>query len=67
MKMNKDDVIDMLKKKQGEMTQKEFAAEIDCSLSYLIDLYAGRRDPGPKILDFLGIERQRVVTYEKVK
>ncbi len=35
--------------------------------SYLCDLRDGRRAPGPKILDQLGLKRVKVVTYEPKK
>ncbi|MGC8537155.1 MAG: hypothetical protein ACP5QR_16830, partial [Rhizomicrobium sp.] len=33
---------------------RSLAREIPCSPSYLCDVLHGRRDPGPRILDFLG-------------
>lgn len=46
-------------------SQRALAKQWDVSPSYVTDLLRGLRDPGPKILDALGIER--VVTYREKK
>jgi transcriptional regulator with XRE-family HTH domain len=43
-------------------TQQELAREINCTQSHLSDFLNGRRGPGPRILDYLGLE----VTYKRV-
>lgn len=58
-------VVDMLAKKRGARPWRELAAEIGCSAAYLSDVINGRRDPGPKILDFLGLERVLVKKRNK--
>ena len=47
----------MLEQKRGTRTWKALAAEMQCSAAYLSDVLNGRRDPGPKILEYLGLER----------
>lgn len=63
----KEDVVEMLKKDQGDRTLRAYATAVGCSASYLHDVYNGRRDPGPKLLDHLNLERKEkvVVTYQK--
>ncbi|GGD43958.1 hypothetical protein [Aureimonas glaciei] len=43
---------------------KAWAAANGCSPSYVAEVLAGTRDPGPKILDGLGVEK--VVGYRRV-
>lgn len=63
----KEDVIEMLKEDQGEQSLRSYATAVGCSAAYLSDVYNGRRDPGPKLLDHLGLERKEkvTVTYQK--
>jgi hypothetical protein len=63
----KEEVVGQLKKKQGQRSLREYARSIGCSAAYLSDVYLGRRAPGPKLLDELGLERQVVtkVTYKR--
>jgi hypothetical protein len=42
-------------------SQEAFAAQHDIAAAYISDVMRGRREPGQKILDALGVER--VVTY----
>lgn len=57
-------VIQRLKAKQGKMSLRAFAELVGCSAAYLSDIYLGRRTPGPKILDFLGLTVERHVVRE---
>lgn len=50
-------VIALLRKKQGDRTAKELAEELEITPQYLSDIYLGRREPGPAVLDRLGLER----------
>jgi hypothetical protein len=61
--MTKEELIEYIKELQGEQTQASFASSIECSAAYLSDICAGRRDPGPKVLEALGLKR--CVTYKK--
>jgi hypothetical protein len=58
----KEDVVDKLKKAQGSRSLRHYANFIGCSAAYLSDVYLGKRDPGPKLLDSLGLECERIVT-----
>ena len=65
--MTKQEIIRLLQRKQATQSLRSFAADIGCSASYLSDIYLGRREPGPKIASFLGVEKRTTVktTYEK--
>lgn len=63
----KKDVIEKLRKDQGERSLRGYASDIGCSAAYLSDVYNGRRDPGPKLLDHLNLERQETVTVTYTK
>jgi len=52
----KAEVVRMLKKQQGDLSQTDFAKIVGVSKQYLGDIYAGRRDPGPKVLNYLRLE-----------
>jgi predicted transcriptional regulator len=58
--LTQSDIVAMLRKKQGESTQRELAEQIGVSQAYLSDVFLGRRDPGPAILQYLGIEKAYV-------
>lgn len=51
------DIVDLLKIKQAEMTRRDFAKIVGVSETYLGDIYNLRRLPGPLVLRFLGLER----------
>lgn len=52
----KDEVVGRLKAIQGTRTQREFATALGVTQQNLCDVYQGNRNPGKKILDFLGLE-----------
>lgn len=58
-----EDVIAMLKSRQGGMPQVEFAKKIGISEQLLSGVYKGSRLPGTDILSFLGLEK--VVVYRE--
>jgi transcriptional regulator with XRE-family HTH domain len=64
-----ESVVALLKKKQANSTQAEFAAVIGISAQYLGDIYGGRRAPGPAVLEFLGLQKAYIPadTKETVK
>ncbi len=51
-------VIELLKKRQGNRPASELADELGISRSYLSEIFQGRRDPGPTVLEKLGIARE---------
>lgn len=55
------DPLKILEKRRAGRTLAELARELEVSSAYLSDVMNGNREPGPKILDALGLER--VVTY----
>lgn len=58
------DPIEELRRLVQSDTQAAVAARLNVSAVYISDILAGRRNPGKKVLDALGFERQ--VTYRKV-
>lgn len=52
-----DDVIGLMKRKQGNRTMRGFSRDLGLSVAYLSDFYHGRRLPGPKILNHLGMDK----------
>jgi transcriptional regulator with XRE-family HTH domain len=55
--------INLMRKRLEKMTQSELASELGISVSYLSDILNDRRDPGPRVLEALGVEK--VVSYRK--
>jgi hypothetical protein len=54
----------LLKRRIDASTQRAVAGELGISPAFLCDLMKERRDPGPTVLQALGL--RRVVTYEQV-
>jgi len=52
----REEVLRRLEERRGNRTQKALAEEMGVSPPYLSDVLAGRRDPGPAILSFVGLE-----------
>lgn len=61
--LNLDQVIALMKKLQGNRTNKDFAAQLGISGQFLGDIYAGKREPGEKALATLGLTKRTV--YQK--
>ena len=53
--LTREKLIAKMRKRQGRRTQKAFAAELGISEPFLSDIYAGKRDPGVKVLSKLGL------------
>jgi predicted transcriptional regulator len=53
-----DQVMGILKKRQGERTQKELADDLGVSQQYLCDVFAGKRFIGERVLSALGMYRE---------
>jgi len=51
--LTREKLIARMRKRQGRRTQKAFAAELGVSEPFLSDIYAGKRDPGAKVLNKL--------------
>jgi hypothetical protein len=65
MALTIEQVLELLKKKQGDTTQLDFAKKLGVTRGYLIDVYMKRRPPGPSILEFLKLKKVVTVEYEK--
>ena len=67
--MKRADVMDLLMRRQGDRSLREFAVEVGCSAAYLSDLYRGYREPGRKIMRYLGLAKRRSVetTYVRAR
>lgn len=52
------EVINLLKKMQGDQSDARFAHELGITPAYLCDLYKGRRTPGEKILSRLRLVKK---------
>jgi hypothetical protein len=63
----REDVVKQLKKAQGKKSLRAFAQSVGCSAAYLSDVYHEKRDPGPLLLDHLGLERKTITTTTYVK
>lgn len=65
--MEKQDIIAELRKLQGDQSLRSFSASIGISSAYLCDIYKEKRGIGPKVLDYLGIQRKVVqqTTYQR--
>jgi transcriptional regulator with XRE-family HTH domain len=64
--MSKDDLIAYIRSivdEQHQGSQLSFAKKYSISSQYVNDILHGRRDPGQKILDAIGLKK--VVTYWK--
>lgn len=59
-------LIELLRSMCEQSTQKDVAAQIGVSQSYLNDILQGHRTPGQKILDALKL-REREQTYERIE
>jgi transcriptional regulator with XRE-family HTH domain len=65
----KEDVVKQLQAEQEKhkISLREYARRLSVSPAYLSDVYRGRRDPGPTLLQHLGLERKVVTTVTYVK
>ena len=52
-----EEVVAMLKAKQGTKSLRKFAAELIVSPSFLSEVYRGTRNPGPYLAKLLGLEQ----------
>ena len=55
--------VELLRQRCAGKAKSAVAEEMQVSPQYLSDVLAERREPGPKMLDALGLER--VVTYRR--
>lgn len=67
-KLTHDEVVAMLKKRQGDLSLRRFAKELRITAPHLSDIYRGNRHVGPKILEQFGLEKvvESTIYYESV-
>ena len=65
--MKAKQLIRELRARQGQRSLRRFARELGISAAYLSDIYLGRSEPGPKVLEPLGLRKriERRVDYPK--
>lgn len=61
-RMDQTTIVERLRKRCARSSQTAVAAELGVSKQYLCDVLAGRREPGPAVLNGLGLVRK--VTYQ---
>jgi transcriptional regulator with XRE-family HTH domain len=54
-KLSHEDVVGILKDRQGVKSLRQFAEELGISAPYLSDIYHGNRSVGPVILEQIGL------------
>ncbi len=57
------ELLDLMKKIQGEKTNTQFAAEIGISKQYLTDIYNGRKVPSDTVSGALGFTSRVFTCY----
>lgn len=66
--LNQQQVVELLRERQGKKTQREFAEQLGTDETALSAIYAMRRKPSQKILDYLKLRAKRGVTvYERIR
>jgi transcriptional regulator with XRE-family HTH domain len=59
----KEDVVEQLRKEQGERSLREYASAIGVSAANISLVYTGKREPSKKLLDHLDLERKEIKTF----
>lgn len=62
--MTHEDIVKLLKEKQGNTPTRQFARDLNVSRTYLYNVYNGT-EPGAKILAALDLEVDKVVVTYK--
>lgn len=57
-----EQVIEILKKKQGKRTAREFARELGFSANYIHYVLTGKQEPSSKLLALVGMRKEKTVT-----
>lgn len=58
-----DELLDLMKKIQGEKTNTQFAADLGISKQYLCDIYNGRKIPSDTVSATLGFTQKMETRY----
>lgn len=61
---DRDDVVALLRKRQAGRPAYQLADELGIAGSYLCEIFKGKRNPGPKVLDALGLIQKTI--YQEV-
>jgi transcriptional regulator with XRE-family HTH domain len=64
--MTEQEVIALMRMTQGDTSLRAFATKIGVTPAYVSDIYNGRRSPGPGVLKFFGIGKERRVIVEYI-
>lgn len=59
---DREQVIELLKKRKGSTPTARFAADIGVKPLYLTQILAGYRNPGLRVLKYLGLGKEKTVT-----
>lgn len=57
-RLNHLQVVELLRKRQGDRPAMKLADELGISKSYLSEIFKGTREPGPSVLEKLGLKRE---------
>lgn len=60
----RDPVREIRRRLKSGITQDQLAQDLGISAPYLSDVIHGKRDPGPKVVQALGLEKR--ITYRKL-
>jgi transcriptional regulator with XRE-family HTH domain len=63
--LTREKLVDLLKKKQGDRSASDLANELGVTPSYLSEIFSGKRNPGPKVLEQLGLTAEIVYQQER--
>lgn len=64
MVWRKEDVLKKLIEDKGERSLRTYASVVGASAMYINDVLNNRREPGPRILKHLGLEKEVTTTYK---
>jgi transcriptional regulator with XRE-family HTH domain len=62
MILDKQQVIDLIRKEQGRSSLRDYAKSVGISAAYLSDVLRGNRAPGKKIYEHFGLSREKTLT-----
>jgi hypothetical protein len=60
--LDRKQVVEMLRREQGERSLRQFGIAVAMSAAYLSDVIRGNREPGPRILKLLKLRRIKAVS-----
>ncbi len=63
--MESAQVLKIIRSRINGSTQRQVAQDLGVSTAYLSDVLAGKRNPGKKILDALGLKQRIVYSKEE--